>query len=316
MTEQDTTRRAGDLPIAYGEELDEFTESYLMRWEGGTQVGYRDDMRMFHNWCLIKGYDPYDGMTRPRLEMYMRWLKNDRGNGPATIKRRIGTLKRFYEIALDDDMVTKNPAVRLLVPKVHLDLTKKVSITQDEMTRLLEAAYDTDPTEYALCCLMAYCGLRVAETCSLNVGSVGEEVNGQDILRFKAKGGEVELVAVPAVVRRALDAVIAGREDDPSAPLLVHKKMGVRMTKSMCARAVNRLALKAGISSMRVTPHTLRHSSIVAAIDAGVPLREVQLSARHRDISTTIKLYDRGRANLANSSAHTLAEFFGTADGK
>ncbi|MGK9270524.1 hypothetical protein KXR83_05925 [Williamsia muralis] len=44
---------------------------------------------------------------------------------------------------------------------------------------------------------------------------------------------------------------------------------------------------------------------------AGVPLRQVQLSARHADISTTIRLYDRGRANLDTHSAHALAAYFG-----
>ena len=314
MTEQKTTRpQLAVLPIASTDEMDDFTESFLMRWDGQTAVGYRDDMRTFMSWCQISNLDPYADITRPKLELYMRWLKNERKNMPSSVKRRIGTVRQFYEIALDDDLVTKTPAKRLTVPKVHLDLTKKASITGEEMTRLLEAAYDTDPTEYAMCCLMAYCGLRVAETCSLNVEDVGEQINGQDVLRFLAKGGEVELVAVPAVVKRALEAICEGRE---SGPLLIHRRLKTRFTKSMANRAVQRLSRKAGITSMKVTPHTLRHSSIVAAIDAGVPLREVQLSARHRDISTTIKLYDRGRANLANSSAHTLAEFFGTADGK
>jgi integrase/recombinase XerD len=33
----------------------------------------------------------------------------------------------------------------------------------------------------------------------------------------------------------------------------------------------------------RISPHSLRHSFITAALDAGVPLRDVQIAARHAD---------------------------------
>ncbi|CAN5861842.1 hypothetical protein BH23ACT4_BH23ACT4_09720 [soil metagenome] len=48
------------------------------------------------------------------------------------------------------------------------------------------------------------------------------------------------------------------------------------------ARIVRRLAKRAGIDK-RVTPHTLRHAFITAALDAGVPLRDVQEAASHAD---------------------------------
>ena len=39
---------------------------------------------------------------------------------------------------------------------------------------------------------------------------------------------------------------------------------------------------RAGITKA-VTPHTLRHAFITAALDAGVPLRDVQEAASHAD---------------------------------
>ena len=38
-----------------------------------------------------------------------------------------------------------------------------------------------------------------------------------------------------------------------------------------------------------VTPHTLRHAFITAALDAGVPLRDVQEAASHADPRTTMR---------------------------
>ncbi|MGH3204990.1 MAG: DUF1707 domain-containing protein [Streptosporangiaceae bacterium] len=46
-----------------------------------------------------------------------------------------------------------------------------------------------------------------------------------------------------------------------------------------------------------VTPRTLRHAFITAALDAGVPLRDVQEAASHADPRTTMR-YDRARGSL------------------
>jgi integrase/recombinase XerD len=57
---------------------------------------------------------------------------------------------------------------------------------------------------------------------------------------------------------------------------------------------VRRIAKRAGITKP-IGPHTLRHAFITAALDAGVPLRDVQQAARHADPRTTMR-YDRARA--------------------
>jgi hypothetical protein len=47
----------------------------------------------------------------------------------------------------------------------------------------------------------------------------------------------------------------------------------------------------------RAAPGTLRHAFITAALDAGVPLRDVQEAASHADPRTTMR-YDRARTSL------------------
>ena len=53
---------------------------------------------------------------------------------------------------------------------------------------------------------------------------------------------------------------------------------------------------RAGIAK-HVSPHTLRHAFITAALDAGVPLRDVQEAASHADPRTTMR-YGRARTSL------------------
>jgi integrase len=70
---------------------------------------------------------------------------------------------------------------------------------------------------------------------------------------------------------------------------------------------VQRLCKKAGIKK-NVTPHGLRHSYVTPALDAGVPLRDVQIAARHSDPRITAR-YDRARHNHDRHASHVVAAF-------
>jgi site-specific recombinase XerD len=70
---------------------------------------------------------------------------------------------------------------------------------------------------------------------------------------------------------------------------------------------VRRISRRAGIVK-RVGPHTLRHAFITAALDAGVPLRDVHEAASHADPRTTMR-YDRGRQSLDRHATYIVATF-------
>ena len=57
-----------------------------------------------------------------------------------------------------------------------------------------------------------------------------------------------------------------------------------------------------------VHPHMLRAAFIMAALDAGVPLREVQVAARHADPRTTT-VYDRRRQDFDRHAAYVVVAF-------
>jgi integrase/recombinase XerD len=66
-------------------------------------------------------------------------------------------------------------------------------------------------------------------------------------------------------------------------------------------------ARRAGIAKL-ITPHTLRHAFITAALDAGVPLRDVQEAASHADPRTTMR-YDRARSSLGRHATYIVAAY-------
>ena len=72
-------------------------------------------------------------------------------------------------------------------------------------------------------------------------------------------------------------------------------------------RVTDRSTGRGGITK-NVGPHTLRHTFITAALDAGVPLRDVQEAASHADPRTTMR-YDRGRQSLDRHATYIVATF-------
>ena len=58
----------------------------------------------------------------------------------------------------------------------------------------------------------------------------------------------------------------------------------------------------------RMHPHMLRHTYVTTMLDAGVPVSDVQIAARHADPRTTMR-YDRARKNLDRPPNYILAAF-------
>jgi integrase/recombinase XerD len=57
-----------------------------------------------------------------------------------------------------------------------------------------------------------------------------------------------------------------------------------------------------------VHPHMLRAAFVMAALDAGVPLRDVQIATRHADRERPT-IYDRRRQNVDRHAAYVVVAF-------
>jgi integrase/recombinase XerD len=144
------------------------------------------------------------------------------------------------------------------------------------------------PAEHALISLLALNGLRVSEATGANIAALGVE-RGHRTLVITRKGGKVVTVPLARRTARAIDLAVGERVEGPVF-LAPH---GRRLDRHGAARIVRRVARRAGISKP-VGPRTLRHAFITAALDAGVPLRDVQEAASHADPRTTMR-YDNSR---------------------
>ena len=74
---------------------------FLARYSGRTRDAYALDLRTFFGWCASRGVDVF-AMTRPHVELYVRWMEEERGYAPATTARRLSTVIGFYRFAVID----------------------------------------------------------------------------------------------------------------------------------------------------------------------------------------------------------------------
>ncbi|OZC60023.1 hypothetical protein CH276_18780 [Rhodococcus sp. 06-470-2] len=278
-----------------------YVESFVHRWDGNTRKSYRDDLAMFFRWCDTHDINVFTA-HRTHLELYMRYLAEERHNCATTIRHRIGTLRLFYEICLDDDLCTKNPTRLLRLPKIKVDQTREVALNGMEFNALIAAAASSRPQEYALIMIMGICGLRVSEACSLDVESSLLMSKAHRMFQFVQKGGDIAQVPQPPLVMQAVDRAIDGRI---SGPLLLRRD-GQRMTRRAADRVVKRLAKKAGIDRP-VSCHMLRHTAAMTAYRAKVPMEIISRSLRHKEIGTTYKFYNRGVVLTNEHSSHVVA---------
>ncbi len=158
------------------------------------------------------------------------------------------------------------------------------------------------PAEHALVSLLALNGLRVSEAIGADIDALGIE-RGHRTLTICRKGGKIVTIPLAPRTARAIDLAIGDRLDGAIFPGVD----GQRLDRHAAWRIVRRLARRAGLDKP-VGPHTLRHAFITAALDAGVPLRDVQEAASHADPRTTMR-YDRARKNLDRHPNYILAAY-------
>jgi integrase/recombinase XerD len=280
-----------DVQIALG--------GFLAGYSSNTFLAYQQDLRQFVSWCSNQDLELFT-VKRTHIELFARWLEH-RGAARATIGRRLSTVTGFYRYCAEEGFVDRNPAANVRRPRQRQESTMS-GLDRNELGAFLVQAGLSGARDHALACLLALNGLRVSEAIGTDVDDLGLE-RGHHTLRIVRKGGNT--VIVPMAPRTARMVYLAVGERVEGAIFVTDS--GERMNRHQAARVVRRLARHAGIDKT-ISPHSLRHSFITAALDAGVPLRDVQEAASHADPRTTMQ-YDRARRSLDRHATYIVATF-------
>ncbi len=284
----------------------------LAQYAGHTRTAYRRDVTRNFSWLAGLGVEPL-AATRATLDVYARWLAETprkatgRPASPATVARTLACLSGFYAYAEAEAAVAGNPMTHVRRPTLGQD-SQTLGLDRSEARLLLAQAGKDNPRSAALVAVLLLGGLRVGEALASDVADLAV-ARGHRVLTVTRKGGaRRQLVLAPAAAG-ALDRYLAGRT---TGPLFV-TATGRRWSVGEAFLTVRRLARGAGIAiAEKITPHSLRHTFVTLAREAGVPLEDVQDAVGHADPRTT-RRYDRAPHNLDRSPAYALGAFLAAA---
>ncbi len=276
-----------------------------------TVAAYRRDLSEFFR--LVNRRADEVGEREVRRYLY---AVNQR-NRPATVARKLSSLRSFYRFLRREGRVAHDPLARTAGPRQEKRIPVFLSV--DEVFALLAAPDpDRDPfplRDRAMLELLYSSGLRVAELVGLDLADLDfaaetVKVRGKgDKERLAPVGGKA-LAALRAYLPERLALLAAGRERgrpvDASALFLNNR--GRRLTTRSVERLVAGYARRAGIQAV-VTPHVLRHSFATHLLEMGADLRAVQELLGHASLSTTQKYthLDLDRLMAVYDAAHPKA---------
>ncbi|TVQ32491.1 MAG: tyrosine recombinase XerC [Phycisphaeraceae bacterium] len=218
----------------------------------------------------------------------------DQQYSPATMARKIATLRSFYKWAEKRTLSDRNPMTLIRTPRQSKRLPKAVTVEQVE--RLLSAPDDGDvlgARDRAMLETLYSTGIRVSELVDLNVDDLDEQ---GEALRVRGKGRKERLVPLGShalvAIRHYVQKVKSDSRyseswsADKQERVLFVNKHGGRISSRSVRRKLDKYLRQVGLDPS-ISPHTLRHSFATHLLDNGADLRSVQELLGHQSASTT-----------------------------
>jgi site-specific recombinase XerD len=302
-------------PHGTGPRAEQVAALFLLTYKPTTASAYAVDLKQWFAWCALFDVDPFDAV-RAHVDAWAVHLADEGRARPATLARKISAVRNFYAYAVDSGYAARSP-VPAKDKALHLPRVSRKSQTlgpdREESAAMLRAAAERGVRDEAVVAVLLYQGLRVSELCGIDVEDLSTQ-RGHRVVRLRRKGGEEQDQAIAPPAAGCLDALLAERAaaapsglPPASGPVFVGPE-GARLTRYQVEWIVESCARAAGIAK-KISPHSLRHACTTMLLDAGVPLRDIQVYMGHANSATTER-YDLGRQHLDKSPAYALSGVF------
>ena len=253
-----------------------------------TLRNYANDLRAYFAFLAEEAKVDLLATDRHTVRAYIASLMES-GIAPASIGRKVSTLRSFYRYLQQEGRVKSNPCDGVHGPKRPRRLPN--FLTEEEVTALVTAPDPDKPQglrNRALLELLYAAGVRVGEVFNLNTADLElSEIGGA--LRVRGKGNKERMVLVGKPAARALRRYL--REGRPrlakgAEEALFLNRDGERISVRAVQTIVHKCALACGLDK-RTHPHLLRHTFATHMLDGGADLRVVQELMGHASARST-----------------------------
>ena len=306
------------------------------RTQARTRLAYAYDLSIFFSYLkrvnpLYKDYefkdftlDDVSNVSVHDIEEYMEYLKyrpddedGEIANKENGIKRKVSSLKSFYRYLYENEMIEKNPAALVKLPKIHskeiirLDYNEVARLLDEadsgeQLTKQQKAFHDkTRKRDLAMLSLLLGTGMRISECIGIDLKDVNLE---ETAVRIHRKGGKEETVYFSDEVADALNSYMEERKtaipetghEQALFLSLQNKRMSVRSAELMVKKYAQIVTpLK------HITPHKLRSTYGTNLYQETGDIYLVADVLGHSDVNTTKKHYaaiDENRRRAARGA--------------
>ena len=265
-----------------------------------------------------------DLITRMDIEEYLEhctyytkegkeYMNDERGKA-----RKLASLRSFYNYFFRNEMIEKNPAALVKMPKLHdKEITR---LDPDEVAILLDMVETGEKLtkkqlqyhqknrirDLALLTLMLGTGIRVSECVGIDIQDIDFKNNG---VKIRRKGGyeavvyfgeEVELALLDYLEQRS-NMIPAQGHEDALFLSMQNKRITVRAVENLVKKYASMVT-----SLKKITPHKLRSTYGTTLYRETGDIYLVADVLGHKDVNTTRKHYAALEENRRRQAAKAV----------
>ncbi len=277
-----------------------FTERLIGQRQASpnTIAAYRDTFRLVLAFAAQRTGTPPSQLDiatldAPLIAAFLAHLQTERGNSTQTRNNRLAAIHSlFANLALQHPEHAASIQRVLAIPPKRTERNLLTYLTEPEVDALLGAcdqATWTGRRDHAMFALTIQTGLRISELIGLSRNDVA--LNAGAHVRCIGKGRKERATPLTRQTVAVLRAWIDEQHSGPNDPLFPASHGG-HLSRDAVERLLTKHARIAqrscpSLEGKRLSPHTLRHTSAMRLLHAGVDTTVIALWLGHETVDTT-----------------------------
>lgn len=299
-----------------------------------TRIAYAYDLQIFFDYLANNNsyfkdiqsvkVEDLEKLTATDIEEYVEYLSlylkdgKQHTNDESGLKRKITSLRSFYNYFCQKELIKYNPSSLVKIPKLHDKEIIRLDI--DEVAMLLDQTENgekltasqkkyhnkTKTRDLAIMTLLLGTGIRVSECVGIDINDIDFNNNGIKIVR---KGGNETVIYFGDEVRKAIVDYLEERNSIIPVAGSENALFLSMQKKRISVRAVENLVKKYArtvTTVKKITPHKLRSTYGTNLYQETGDIYLVADVLGHKDVNTTKKHYAAINENQRRSAANIV----------
>lgn len=304
-------------PVGKNITVVELVERYVRTKTGvrdSTRAGYKTVQRILDKEPF--GEKKISQIKVSDAKLFLIKLQSE-GRGYSSIHSIRGVLRPAFQMAVDDDVLHKNPFGFELATVIINDSVTREAITKDQMRKFLKFIHDDNVycKYYEVVYILFHTGMRISEFCGRTLKDIDLEkriINiDHQLLRTSEMKYVIEETKTNAGTRklpmtedvfRCFQAIIEDREKprfekmvDGHTGFLFTDKDGMPLVAMHWEHRFNHMVKRYNdifrVQMPNITPHVCRHTYCSNMAKSGMNPKTLQYLMGHSDIGVTLNTY-------------------------